>query len=152
MIIDHLSHCERWFHLGPLFEKAFRYLQETDWQNLESGKYAIEGDRLFAIVQEYETKAAAGEQMESHRTYTDIQYLISGSEQMGLSIAADQTITRPYNPEDDYQLYGNSPDNFVQFHPGMFAVFYPTDLHAPCLHPQEQPVKVKKVVIKVMNV
>lgn len=148
MVIDHLSNCEQYAHLKPGINKAFAYLLNTDLQNVEPGKYKIDGDNIFAIVQEYHTLDAATEQMEAHRKYIDVQYIISGEELVGHAFLSDQQLSKEYSEEDDFLLVPDVPDFFTCFKAGMFMIFFPTDLHMPCIK-IEKPATVKKVVIKV---
>jgi YhcH/YjgK/YiaL family protein len=59
---------------------------------------------------------------------------------------SNQPETKAYNSEKDYTLYKGHV-SLIQMKPGMFAIFYPNDLHMPGLSDME--VKVKKLVIKV---
>ncbi|HAI85169.1 MAG TPA: YhcH/YjgK/YiaL family protein, partial [Chitinophagaceae bacterium] len=76
MIIDTLANANRYEQLHPLFSKAFSYLKNTDFIHLPKGKYTIDGEQLFAIVNEYDTVDAANEQCEAHKKYIDIQFIV----------------------------------------------------------------------------
>lgn len=150
MIIDKLEHAHRYTAMGDGIAKALQYLQDTDLASIPLGKHFIDGDRLFAIVQEYDTMDSANEQMESHRKYTDVQYVVSGSELVGHSLLSAQQVSKEYSYEEDFMLYADKPDFFTRFDAGTFMIFFPTDLHAPCIK-VDMPVKVRKVVVKVGN-
>jgi len=130
-------------------QEAFRYLRDTDLTVIATGRYPIDGDNIFAIVQEYETLDMANEQMESHKKYIDVQYMIKGEELVGLALFNGQIVSKPYSLEEDYMLYADSPSFFSKLMTGTFMVFFPTDLHMPCIKVNE-PSKVKKVVVKVI--
>ena len=148
MIIDSLANIDRYQSLHPRFEIAFRFLRETDLNVIAAGKYVIEGEDVFCIVQEYETLDAANEQMESHKKYIDVQYMISGSELVGLATFSGQEISKPYDAETDFMLYADAPSFFAELSAGMFMIFFPTDLHMPCIR-KGKPAIVKKIVVKV---
>jgi len=148
MIIDTLANAHRYYMLHAGIKEAFHYLQDTDLQAIAPGRYAIDGDSLYAIVQEYETLDAAGEQMEAHRKYIDVQYMISGEERVGHALWHEQSISKVYSEEEDYMLYGDKPDFFSRLAEGTFMVFFPTDLHMPCIR-TDAPGSVKKIVVKV---
>ena len=148
MVIDHLTNAAQYYALGNGIEKALRFLQETDLQTLANGKITIIDEQLFAIVQEYETKDPQFEKLESHKKYIDVQYIVKGSEKMGHALLRTQTPSRIYQPEDDYMLFDESPDFFSVVQEGMFTIFYPTDLHMPCIQYFEAS-PVKKIVVKV---
>ena len=148
MIIDHLKRAHLYRHLHAGFDKAFHYLETTDLHALPAGKYPVDGDNIFAIVQEYDTMDAATEQMESHKKYIDIQYMIQGTELVGHAIPGAQTISKPYEDETDFMLFADAPSFFTEMNEGTFMIFFPTDPHMPCIKTGEVG-KVKKVVVKV---
>lgn len=148
MVIDHISRAALYYQLHSGIETALRYIQTTDFTKLENGKYEIDGEQVFAIVQEYDTKDAAIEKLESHKKFIDVQFVISGVEQMGHAFLKEQIPSRPYNPEDDFMLFDEYPDYFSVVTEGMFTIFYPTDLHMPCIQ-HKQSSHVRKVVVKV---
>ena len=150
MIIDRLEHAARYYSIHARIEAAFHYLQTTDLANIAPGKYVIDGDNLFAIVQEYETTDSATEQMEAHRKYIDVQYMINGAELVGHALLNGHTIAKEYDAADDFMLYANAPSFFTRMDAGTFMIFFPTDLHMPCIKDGDAA-KVKKVVVKVLN-
>jgi YhcH/YjgK/YiaL family protein len=148
MIIDTLDRAALYHALGEKFVKAFDYLRQTDFANTPKGKYEIDGKNIFAIVNEYDTIEEAGEQMESHRKYIDVQYMAAGEERIGHDFLGDKTPSKAYSDEEDYMLFAEKPAFYTQLRQGQFAIFYPTDLHMPNLR-IAGPVSVKKVVIKI---
>jgi len=147
MIIDILKNADR-YSLNSGISKAFHWLQSADLKNIAPGKYEIEGEALFALVQEYETSDPATEQMEAHKKYIDVQYIIAGQERVGHAILKGQAISKAYNEAEDFMLFSDAPAFFSIFEAGMFMIFFPTDLHMPCIK-NEQVSTVKKVVLKV---
>ena len=148
MIIDTLANINRYIELHNGITKAFEWLQSIELNNLTAGKYSIEDDNVFAIVQEYKTLDAANEQMEAHKKYIDVQYIIKGEEMVGLSLLNNQTISKEYDDETDYFLVSDPPSFFATLNEENFMIFFPTDLHMPCIKINE-PALVKKVVVKV---
>lgn len=148
MIIDTLENCARYFSLNKNFEAAFQYLRSADLPSIAIGRHELKGNELTAIINEYETKSEAGEQMESHRKFIDIQYIISGKEKMGIALKKDQQVSLPYSDEKDFLLYADAPEFFIEVNAGSFVIFYPTDLHMPTLS-VGGPETVRKLVMKV---
>ncbi|MEC5145555.1 YhcH/YjgK/YiaL family protein [Chitinophaga sp. 180180018-2] len=148
MILDTLQNAPLYYRLGLRFIKAFEYLVQTDLVAIEKGKYEIDGSDIFAIVNEYDTVDAAAEQMESHKKYIDIQYIVSGSELIGHDFLRDQQPSRAYDEAADYQLFGETPMFFSRLEQGMFAIFFPGDLHMLNIM-VSKPMPVRKVVIKI---
>src|SRR6478672_8807323 len=101
MILDDIKNSAYYTNLGPLFKRAFDYISKTDFNSLPLGKHTIEGEDLFVIVMEYETKDPADCIMENHKKFTDIQYMIRGEEFMGVKTFSGQTPTTPYDEGKD---------------------------------------------------
>jgi biofilm protein TabA len=150
MITSTLSNLHWYKIISPNFEKAINYVLATDFSDHETGKYAIDGDNVFAIINEYTTRPLSECDPESHREYADIQIMIDGAEKFGYTPLVDQVATTPYNPERDVALYsiGEEDLSYITLPAGQFIIFFPTDIHQPevFIH---QPDPVKKVVIKV---
>lgn len=148
MVIDTLQHTGKYEQLHPKLAAAFAYLRTTDFTAVPDGKYPIDGDDIFAIVQSYTTLDAANEAMESHRKYIDVQYMVAGEELVGLALAGGQAVSKPYDDATDYMLYAAQPSFYALFPQGTFMIFYPSDLHMPCIKVAESA-PVKKVVVKI---
>jgi len=148
MVIDTLQNAALYENLGKHFSKAFNYLKTTDFMKMDAGRYVVDGDQIFAMVSEYETRDASQEKQEAHRQYIDIQYMVSGTELMGVTPLTNQQPSKEYSDEQDYLLFDESPSFFAKVEAGMFIIFFPSDLHMPCIS-AEPPTRVKKVVMKV---
>ena len=149
MIIDILTQSSRYEALNPLFEAAFRFLRGTDLQSLADGRTVIDGDRLFALTQSYETQPAQDGKLETHRQYIDIQFIISGEEYIGYAPLDGLHLACPFNTEKDICFHHGDAAGFTRLTAGMFAVFFPYDAHLPGRH-FTAPARVKKVVLKVL--
>lgn len=62
-------------------EEAVCYLKKQDLAALEVGTYQVNDDFYF-MIQEYETKPAENCRLETHNCYADIQWIISGEEEI----------------------------------------------------------------------
>lgn len=145
MIIDKIANHTRYHSVHPLFAQAFKYLTTTNFSDFDTGKYPIDGNNMFALVNDYLTKNDG--QLEGHEEYIDIQFLVSGEENMGYAPLNNQKVAIPYNPEKDIAFFEGG-HSMVKVETGMFVVFFPTDLHLPGIK-VDKPTSVKKVVIKV---
>jgi len=148
MIVDTLAEAARYEALHPGFRAAFDFLRDTDLASLAEGRTVIDGDRLFALTQSYETRPAAGGQLEAHRAYIDIQFIVSGEECIGYAPLGEQPVSTPFDAEKDIGFY-HGDSSFVKLSAGMFAVFFPHDAHLPGRHLVVSS-QVKKVVLKVL--
>ncbi|MBI4580881.1 MAG: YhcH/YjgK/YiaL family protein [Planctomycetes bacterium] len=150
MIKDRLENAEAYAPLGPGIARAMQYLRQTDLSRLEPGRYEIDGDRVFVVVQRYRPKPLSEAAWESHYRYIDVQCVIEGAERMGhLALRAGPRVIKPYDPETDLIFYEPGTDLLV-FQAGEFAIFSPQDIHAPGLAVDSRPAgEVLKAVVKV---
>lgn len=146
MIIDKIENGKLYTGLSSRIDKALDYINKTDLVNTEIGKYEIEGDNVFALVQEYTSKNPEDARLESHFEHIDIQYIITGEEMMGLGILTNQ-VPHTVIDEKDVAFYPNDSTPF-KLDEGMFAILFPNDLHCPGMKCNENS-KVKKLVIKI---
>ncbi|PKG74415.1 YhcH/YjgK/YiaL family protein [Shewanella sp. Choline-02u-19] len=151
MIVDTLANRALYSHISPRIAKALAHLSETNFSLLEVGTYELEGKDLFVIVNDYQTKSREVEPFEVHQQYIDVQYVVSGEEEFGYLPLADQTPSKPYFAKHDYAefdyLSNKEAAAFIPFKAGMFALFFPEDMHMPGT--SATPKQVRKVVIKV---
>ena len=146
MIYDHLSNATKYTNLHPLFEKAFQYLTKNDFSTFKPGKYQIEQDSIFVLVNNYFSKGIDESFAESHKKYIDIQLVISGKERMGFGLI-DNFTHELYDSEKDLQKHTGKL-NFLDVEKNQFVIFFPNDIHMPGIQ-IEHPEEVLKVVMKV---
>jgi YhcH/YjgK/YiaL family protein len=150
MILDRLERRSLYQGMGLGIPKALDYLARTDFESMAPGKYEIDGDRLFAVVQHSQLKPLSEIAWEMHRKYVDVQYLGRGDERMGfVPFSNSLPVTTPYDDQKDYMLFkADGPLLYVPA--GSFAVFTPDEVHAPSLAPNDDdpPGQVLKVVVK----
>ncbi len=149
MIIDRFEN-HTLYPFGSAWNAAFEFLKTLTPES-ETGKVLMQGDRLYAGVDCYNTKARDAAKLETHRKYVDIQVLLSGSECLEIFPKNGLKVSQPYNPEKDAEFYQVPADAPVRItlSPGEFLVFFPEDAHMPGLMSGNVSQPVKKVVIKV---
>lgn len=152
MIVGDLAKWEqekRAFH--PAIAKGIEFLRSNDLAALELGRYEVEGSDLFVLIQEAVTEAKELRRPESHVKYIDIQYLIEGEGEV--ISAARQSEANVISVNDfatkDIAFYSSVKDEFdILLRPGMFAVFFPDDVHRPVVA-VGQGSRIKKAVVKI---
>jgi YhcH/YjgK/YiaL family protein len=147
MILDNLKNADFYLSISNNLKIGFNFLKNTDLDNLEIGRYEIDGKNVFALVSEYDSKKHEDCRLEAHQAYADIQYIVSGREAIGFAPLNGQTVTEEYLPEKDIVFFSGDTTQLI-LEAGMFAVFFPQDVHRPCMQ-IDGPEKVKKVVVKV---
>ena len=148
MVIDKLMNSNQYESLHPGVVKAFGYLRGDLGRTLPAGRYDIDGDEVYAMVQEYETEPEGNRQWESHRKYLDVQYVISGREAMLYAPVGSLVERGGYLDEKDFQGYQDGPGTALRCEEGTFVLFWPQDIHKPCCR-LDGSVSVKKIVVKV---
>jgi YhcH/YjgK/YiaL family protein len=151
MIYDRLENRRLYLKLGDGIALGLEALA-GDLPKRDEGRYDLLGDRVFAMVQIYDTIPPEQAVWEAHRKYIDIQYIAEGAEAMGHLPVAGLRATHPYDAEKDYEFYdghGSKSINTVTVPAGAFAIFFPADAHSPKLPAYGKIARVKKVVVKV---
>ena len=147
MIIDKIENAHIYKNIAERISKSFEYIKATDLKNLPAGKYPIDGKNIFALVSEYKSKSEQEGKLEAHRKYIDVQYVIEGEELIGYSPLGSQQILEPYKEENDIVFF-TGDKSFTKVSEGMFAIFFPEDVHMPGISTGKIS-DVKKLVIKV---
>lgn len=149
MLTCNLQIVEKYDYLEEKFRKGYDFLRNTDLLALPVGKVEIEGDDIFASVQEYTSLAADTCKFEAHNRYFDIQYVVEGEEQFGYAKRSDLTEEAPYDEESD-MVFFQEPESAgtVLLKAGDCIVVAPEDAHKPRCQ-ANGACRVKKIVIKV---
>ena len=149
MIFDSLKHATTYESIHPKFKEAFAFIERAVAEALPIGRYELDGDALYAIVQEYSTKPEELCAFEGHRKYVDIQYLIRGTERMDVGANEKAVPSTEYDAQKDVIFFDSIPDaNKLTVGVGEFAIFFPHDIHRPAMAVGE-PSPVSKIVVKV---
>ena len=148
MITDKIENIDKYKNLSERIKKGIEFIQNTDLVNAKTGKYIIEGDNIYAGIDEYNTRSKDVSMPEIHKKYLDIQYIISGNELMGYAPFNNQKVVTEYNAEKDIAFLTGEV-SFFDFKENHFAIFFPEELHMPCIS-KDQSSPIKKVVVKVL--
>ena len=80
----HLKHLKRFAQFSPHMQKAFDFMLRKDLRTLPVGRYEIDGDNCWAMIQQVDLKKLEPEmKIEAHRRYIDIQMPLEGCELYG---------------------------------------------------------------------
>jgi len=108
-------------------------------------------DGCFALEQVYNTKERSECFFESHRKYIDLQFILLGTEIIGYADINLMPSHCLYDCGSDLIKYGclkNAHFSDIVLKKHDMAIFYPEDVHMPCVKNMES-VKVIKTVVKV---
>jgi len=146
MIIDTLTQADRYLPLNCGFAAAFAFLRRPDLAALDDGRYEINGKQVYATISRQSTRPPAGAQLEAHRRYIDIHYLLAGVEQIGWKSTPDcQQPATDYDQDRDMQFFADPADTWVSISAGQFAVVFCPDAHIPLVGTGD----LHKIVVKV---
>lgn len=150
---DNIKNAKKYYALSDNIKIGLKYLEENDFTQIENGKYEIADKKVYAIVQEYQSKFDEEAKFEAHKKYTDIQYVVSGEERIGFCDIGNFQEDIPYSEEKDIVFLSEKDKDklkYIKLEQNEFAIFTPDDAHKPSLAVKE-PGKVKKVVVKVLT-
>ena len=124
MIIDNIKNCEKYESVHEGFKAGFLAIKQYVKDNAEIGKYEIDGKKVYAMVQEYESKLSAERKFEAHKNYIDIQFISEGTEVIYASDISSLTVKEEYNAEKDIRnpieeklnQEGTRITNYVEFY------------------------------------
>lgn len=150
MLYSNIAVAEKYNYLDEKFLKAYSWLRETDLEKIAPGRYDIQGDDIYASVQEYETVPEEDKKFESHKRYFDVQYVVRGQEKFGICRTEGLTSAEAHDDRDLYFYEEPAECGYLVLGPGDMAVVAPEDAHKPgCSLNKDKAESVRKIVIKV---
>ncbi|GAA5174075.1 YhcH/YjgK/YiaL family protein [Niveibacterium umoris] len=130
--------------------RALAALETRALDTLPPGRYPLDEEGMFLLIQELVTRPLADSRPEAHRDHADIQIVLAGRERFGM--AAPDAALAPVDDllaTRDIAFYPTpTREWFVDLQPGQLAIFYPGDLHRPCVA-VDAPAPVRKAVVKI---
>lgn len=146
MIVDVLKNKELYYGIHKNIKPAMEFIEKAVAENLEVGRYELDGKNLFALVQEYDSKTEA--KWEYHRKYIDIQFIVSGKEIITWDNIKNVPDGVEYNEEKDIAKFDMEGGTDVVMEAGYYSILYPQDLHQPGrVFDKVEPIK--KIVVKI---
>lgn len=146
MIFDTLQNVDNYKGLGRVYT-ALKFLSETDFSKIDLGRYEIQGNDIFYMVQSYDTDPSKTIS-EAHKKYIDIQYMVEGEEIIGVTDISTEKELVEAKEENDVWFYNCKTEPLV-LSEGKYMVLYPNDLHCPGVATKGEALTCRKVVVKV---
>ena len=148
MIFDSLKNAELYYTLSTNIKKGLMFLQNTpDLHNFPVGRVEIDGDNVFALVQEYETKDFNEDKWEAHKKYFDIQFIVSGTEEIKVSRIEEMKLNTSYQPDGDYWLFSGKGNGII-ITKNQFVILSPEEVHQPGVIADNKSNMIKKIIVK----
>ena len=148
MIADYADKLNTYEEFKDYADMVQQFIKKQKEENLPEGRYDLKNG-IFALVQKYTTKSLDGAQMESHKKYCDLQYIVEGTEKIYWASLRKLTVEDDRTPEADIIFYKSGPEQgYTLLEAGMFGFYAPEDGHMPCIAVTEaQPAT--KIVFKI---
>ena len=149
MVIDKLENAHLYAGLSAKVKKGLEILKDKKLSTKKDGRYDVNGDNLYYVIQRYTTKPIEEGRLETHRKYIDIQFAAKGEEVIGHSLLSQLNVEEPYDEAKDIVFY-EVPEKIstIKLSEGMFCILFPQDGHIPGCQ-LAGPSNVVKVVVKV---
>lgn len=146
MILDRIENAALYFAIHPKFKLAFEHAIRMNAEATPAGRYELDGENMYALVQEYNTKLKEDAKWEAHRRYIDLQYVVQGQESMGYS-NIHHLQQGEYDASKDFlPLFGEGDQ--VILRRGCFVLLFPEDAHMPSMAVGESA-PARKIVLKI---
>ncbi len=152
MIFGHKADIEKVLpYVSEDLQKALKYLAVTDFGKVPDGRYELDGDKMYANVENYTTADRSTKKPEAHNKYIDVQYLGKGTEKIYFAPRTDKVkVVEDYAKERDLLFFENIEEkDAVVLNGGDFAVLFPWELHRPGCNAGSTASAVQKVVVKI---
>lgn len=130
------------------YPDAYKFLFNHNINEISNLRYEL-NDTDYVNIESYQTQTFETRRYESHRKYIDIQYIISGEENIVTAPLDKLQIEEAYNTAKDIAFYRNNfygTDNILKA--GDMLLLGPDDGHMPCVA-VGKPCGVRKAVFKI---
>jgi len=153
MITGHIEELKKnnWLSEIGSINKIISIIENTDFSKMEDGIYPLDDKSFFYSLTTYKTSSIMEEKpAEAHRVNIDLQYLIYGEEKVGYAnIANSKMSQKTYDNKNDTEFFSRiDNESFFILKKGMYAVFFPEDVHRPGLSNNETR-GIRKAIFKV---
>lgn len=148
MIFGNIENLDEYSFLEAKIAECFTYAKENDLLNYEKGSHAIDGERFFVNIVEYETTEAENRFWEAHKKYLDVHLMLNGEEQIDLNFLQNMVV-KEFVEKDDFVPMNGEKNSSVILRNGDFLICYPQDGHRTAVRVQESQ-KIKKAIFKVL--
>lgn len=131
MILDIIPNADKYVMIHPGFEEAFKFLHTIDPDAFTCGKRYIMDEDVYALADTDSGVGVANAKLESHKKYIEIRFSARGIDNIGWRAVSKCFLMGEYDSVSDTIYYSDIPDTWFGLVPGMYAVFFPEDAHAP---------------------
>ena len=131
MIADYADKLNTYEEFKDYADMVQQFIKKQKEENLPEGRYDLKNG-IFALVQKYTTKPLEGAQMESHKKYCDLQYIVEGTEKIYWASLRKLTVEDDRTPEADIIFYKSGQSRTLFWRLACLASTL-EDGHMPCI-------------------
>jgi YhcH/YjgK/YiaL family protein len=146
MIIDRIINSRLYYAVNPRFERAFDYIHQIEKSPIAVGRYEMDNENMYSLIEEYNTKLKEQGHWEAHRRYIDLQYIAQGVESFGYANISHLKQGEYDAGKDFWSLEGEG--DFLTLRSGAFILLMPEDAHMSGMA-LSSPALVRKIVVKI---
>lgn len=139
---------ESYFKFKDRWDMAFQFLKSNDLQNL-SGRHDLDGNNVYVLVSDYNSKEKSETRYEVHKKYVDIQYVAVGEEYMGKAAINQVESTSSYNEANDIEYFDYEDGDYFLANQETFFIFFPDEVHRSSIKVNES-VPIKRIIVKLL--
>ena len=148
MILDTLNNIAAYKCLSANFSRAIDFILNADFAAMPAGRFEIDGDEIYGVIQEPALHLPEDAQFEAHRRYADIQIALEDGEAINCLPVEHVAKWLPFDEEKDIMFSDVEEKGFtVTLKAGDFMIFLPQDAHMPCLKNGAEATR--KVLVKI---
>lgn len=131
----------------PALTKAIEYFDTHDLNQLAIGRYPVDGEDTYLLIDENFTADAAEKKLETHKSYIDFFITLGGAEKIGYAKRSDCSEPIEARPEVDAWFF-DAPEQYLEMKKGMCLIVFPGEGHRTQVRNGEAP-KVHRAVFKI---
>lgn len=150
MIVDTVKNMPLYYKTLPQLETVKNFVDGFAAAEKKTGRYDLDGERLFVNASSYVTSPETDKLLEAHRKYADVQVMISGREYIGWSpLEGLREEKEEFSKGGDIAFYSGAVSTKTLLEENTFVMLLPGDAHMPCVKVDEAE-PVLKLVFKVL--
>jgi biofilm protein TabA len=150
MIIDQIVNFERYKDIDINIKKALEFIySHKDEEDMPDGKHEIIADEVIAFVISKDTVDEVIADMEIHKKFMDIHYMLQGKEKGCFVNLPEDIESYSYDDAADITFFKSQSVNSVVIDKGEFYAVWPYEPHKPLCNVDKESGFVKKIICKV---
>lgn len=155
MIYGHIDAHETNAAYADMIGKALEYCRNVNTDEMHEGRYQMgdESTENFQVIFCERVTGPHDEKLpEVHRTYAELQYVVEGQEYIGYypDLGDNEVLSDELETKDAifYKENPNASELMLPMTPGIYAIFFPEDVHRPWCEMGDNK-NIRKIVVKI---